>query len=117
VLRLYQATLNTFRGLTWATKSEAALRQELAALLIAIPLAVVLAPGIGWYVAMVGVLVLTVGVELLNTAIEKLADEVTREHHPKIGLVKDMGSAAVFSVLCLAGLIWIAAVALRFGIL
>jgi len=117
VLRLYQATLNTFRGLTWATKSEAALRQELAALLIAIPLAVVLAPGIAWYVAMVGVLVLTICIELLNTAIEKLADEVTRERHPQIGLVKDMGSAAVFCVLCLAGLIWIAALALRFGLL
>src|SRR5262249_25473532 len=116
VLRLYQATLNTFRGLTWATRSEAALRQELLALAIAIPLGLILAPSPGWYLAMVGVLILAISIELLNTAIEKLADHVTREHHPQIGLVKDMGSAAVFCVLCLAGLIWITALALRFGV-
>jgi diacylglycerol kinase (ATP) len=117
VLRLYQATLNTFRGLTWATRSEAALRQELVALVIAIPLGLVLAPSPGWYLAMVGILILAASVELLNTAIEKLSDHITREHHPQIGVVKDMGSAAVFCVLCLGALIWMTALALRFGLL
>jgi diacylglycerol kinase (ATP) len=42
-------------------------------------------------------------VELLNTAIEKLADHITREQHPEIGVIKDFGSAAVFCVLRLAG--------------
>src|SRR3977135_240522 len=96
VLRLYRATLNTFRGLTWATRSEAALRQELVALVIAIPLGVFVAPNVGWYVAMIGVLILTICVELLNTAIEKLADHVTRDIHPQVGLLKEMGSIVVF---------------------
>jgi diacylglycerol kinase (ATP) len=115
VLRLYHATLNTIRGLTWATKSEAALRQELALLVIAIPLGVFLAHDAGWYVAMVGILIMTICVELLNTCIEKLADHVTPDEHPQIGLVKDMGSAAVFCMLCLSGFVWIAALAVRFG--
>ena len=49
-------------------------------------------------------------VELLNTAIEKLADRVTHEHDPLIGRVKDMGSAAVGLTLALAGLVWLLAI-------
>ena len=43
-------------------------------------------------------------VELLNTAIEKLADRVSLAHEdPQIGRVKDMGSAAVGVALLMAG--------------
>jgi diacylglycerol kinase (ATP) len=49
-------------------------------------------------------------VELLNTAIEKLADRVTLEHDPIIGRVKDMGSAAVGLTLLIAALVWLLAI-------
>jgi diacylglycerol kinase (ATP) len=62
-------------------------------------------------------LLVVLAVELLNTAIEKLADYVTRERHVEIRRIKDFGSAAVFCALCLAGLIWFAAVGLRIGLL
>jgi diacylglycerol kinase (ATP) len=52
-------------------------------------------------------------VEFLNTAIEKLADYVTREQQVEIRRIKDFGSAAVFCGICLAGLIWLAALAVR----
>jgi diacylglycerol kinase (ATP) len=55
-------------------------------------------------------------VELLNTAVEKLADHVTPEWNRDIGIVKDIGSAAVFCVLLLAGLVWSAALAVRTGL-
>ena len=42
-------------------------------------------------------------VELLNTAIEKLADRLTHDHDEQIGRVKDMGSAAVGVALLMAG--------------
>ena len=45
-------------------------------------------------------------VELLNTAIEKLADRVTREIDPQIGRVKDMGSAAV-GLAAARGVVWL----------
>jgi len=54
---------------------------------------------------------------LLNTAIEKLSDHVTPEHHIQIGIIKDAASAAVFCLLLLAGLVWLAAIAVRFGFL
>lgn len=116
-MRLYRATLNTFRGLSWAARSEAALRQEIAVLAVALPLGIFLAPNVGWYVAMIGVLLGVMAVELLNTAIEKLADHVTPEWHSQIGVIKDCGSAAVFFSLCLAALVWIAGVAVRFDLL
>ena len=46
-------------------------------------------------------------VELLNTAIEKLADRLTMDHDKQIGRVKDMGSAAVGVALLMAGAFWI----------
>jgi diacylglycerol kinase (ATP) len=116
-MRLYRATINTFRGLTLAARSEAALRQEIAVLVVAIPAGFFLAPNVGWYVAMIGVLWVVIAVELLNTAIEKMADHVTPEWHSQIGMIKDCGSAAVFCILCLAALVWIAGVAVRFALI
>ncbi len=114
--RLYSATVNSLRGLIYAVRSEAALREEAALLVIALPLGWFVAPAIGWYVAMIGVLLALLAIELLNTAIEKLADHITRERHPAIGVIKDVGSAAVFCGLCLAGLIWFAALGVRLGL-
>jgi diacylglycerol kinase (ATP) len=114
-MRLYRATLNTFRGFAWAARSEQALREEMLTLALALPAGLFLAPNVGWYVAMIGAVWVVMAVELLNTAVEKLADHVTPEWHSQIGVIKDCGSAAVFCALCLAGMIWIAALALKFG--
>jgi len=98
-------------------RSEEAFRQELLALVVAVPLAFLVAES-GWKrIALIGVVVLLLVVELLNTAIEKLADRVSREIDPQIGRVKDMGSAAVGLVIALAGLVWLMALAERFGLI
>jgi diacylglycerol kinase (ATP) len=116
VKRIFSATINSFRGLIYGFKSEAALREEIVILAAAILIAIFLAPNLAWYVAMIGVLLTVLAVEFLNTAIEKLSDHVTPEHHIAIGRIKDFGSAAVFCGLCLAGLIWLAALAVRCGL-
>jgi diacylglycerol kinase (ATP) len=116
-MRIYDATVNTLRGLACAAKTEAAPRQEMVVLAVAVPVGLLIAPSAGWYVAMLASLLATLAVELLNTAIEKLADRVTMEHDPTIGKVKDFGSAAVFCALCIAGLTWLAATAVRFDLL
>ncbi len=64
---------------------------------------------------MIGTLLVLLAVELSNTAIEKLADHVTPDHHVEIGRIKDYGSAAVFCAIALAGLFWLAALAVRCG--
>lgn len=117
VKRLYSATLNTIRGLGYCLRYEPAVRAEAILLVAALPLGVFVAPDAAWHVAMIGSLLVVLAVELLNTAIEKLADYVTLERHVEIRRIKDFGSAAVFCTLCLAGLIWLAALGLRIGLL
>ena len=115
--RLLRATINTWHGLIAAMRSEEAFRQELAALIVAVPLAFVVAGETWKRLALIGVVVFVLVVELLNTAIEKLADRVTRAVDPQIGQVKDMGSAAVGLALLIAGFAWLLALAERFGLL
>jgi diacylglycerol kinase (ATP) len=115
--RLYSATANSLRGFIHGVKSEPAIRQEAGILALALPLGFFVAPNPAWYVAMIVALLVLLAVEFLNTATEKLADYVTREQHIDIGRIKDFGSAAVFCALCLAGLVWLAALATRCGLL
>lgn len=115
--RLCSATLNSLRGLGYCLRYETAVREEGIFLVVALPLGIFFAPSVAWYVAMIGSLLALLAVEMLNTAVEKLADFVTLERHVEIRRLKDFGSGAVFCVLCLAGLIWLAAIALRLGLL
>jgi diacylglycerol kinase (ATP) len=113
--RLLRATINTWNGLLAAARSEAAFRQEVAALVLAVPLAFIVAEGAWKRLLLIGAVVFLLVVELLNTAIEKLADRVSRAHEAQIGQIKDMGSAAVGLSLLIAGAIWLLALAERFG--
>ncbi len=115
--RHYYATKNSLRGLYYAITTEAAAREEAIAFVVALPIGYFIAPNLAWYVAMIAALLVVLAVELLNTAVEKLSDHVTRDHHPDIGKIKDFGSAAVFCTLGLAGLVWLAALACRVGLI
>jgi diacylglycerol kinase (ATP) len=115
VLRIWRATINTRNGLIFAARSEQAIREELVALLLSIPLAWLIGATPARRVELVVVVLLLLVVELLNTAIEKLSDRLTTDHDPQIGRVKDMGSAAVGVALTIAGLTWLFAIAERIG--
>jgi diacylglycerol kinase (ATP) len=112
--RLAFATRNSLRGIAFTFRKEQAFRHEVYVLLMALPAGIVIAPSFAWYVAMIGVLLLVMAIELLNTGLEKLCDHVMADHHPQIGIVKDCGSAGVMFSLLLAGLIWLAALVVRF---
>jgi diacylglycerol kinase (ATP) len=115
--RLLRATINSWNGLKAAIRTEAAFRQEVAVLLVSVPLAFVIGETAWTRLALVGVVVLLMVVELLNTAIEKLADRVSREFDFQIGTVKDIGSAAVGLSLLLVGAVWLLALAQRLGLM
>src|SRR5262245_25343674 len=68
--RLLRATVNTWNGLKSAIRTEAAFRQEIAVLLVAIPLAFVIGQNSWMRLALIGAVVFVMVVELLNTAIE-----------------------------------------------
>ena len=105
--RVWNAARYSLAGLRAATKHEAAFRQELwvgLPLLLATPW---LAPGRWQGLAMAASIVLVWVVELLNSALEALADAVTVERHPLLGRAKDIGSAAVMLSLLLAAAVWL----------
>jgi diacylglycerol kinase (ATP) len=96
-------------------RSEQAVREELFALVLALPLAVLIGTTMARRIEMIAVVMLVLTVELLNTAIEKLADRVTRDQDVQIGRVKDLGSAAVGMALLIAGMVWLFALGERVG--
>ena len=116
MLRLWKATVNSRNGLAFALRSEQAVREEVGALILAIPLAWLIGATVMRKVELIGAVVLVLVVELLNTAIEKLADRLTMDHDKQIGRVKDMGSAAVGLTMLLAGAMWLLALAERIGL-
>jgi diacylglycerol kinase (ATP) len=115
--RLLRATINSWRGLLAATRSEEAFRLELIALVLAVPVAFLLAERAWKRLALIAVVAFVLVVELLNTAIEKLADRVNLASDPQIGRVKDMGSAAVGLALLIAAMAWLLALAERIGLI
>jgi diacylglycerol kinase (ATP) len=115
IARIWAAFWNTVRGLREGLSTEAAIKQEVAIALIALPLSFFVAADVWTWVALVGSLLFLLAVEFLNTAIERLCNHVQPDLHTAIRVTKDLGSAAVFFAIVLAVLIWIAALLTRFG--
>lgn len=105
-IRIWFATIYSIKGLKAAFKSEAAVRQELAAMLLLIPLCFLLDVSTIERVLMIMSLCIVLIAELLNTAVEALSDRVSTEVHILIAKAKDIGSAAVFIALIQAFLVW-----------
>ena len=117
MLRIWKATINSRNGLAFAFRSEQAVREEIFALLLSVPLAWFVGATAMRAVELVCAVAFVLTVELLNTAIEKLADRLTMDHDKQIGQVKDMGSAAVGLALLIAGITWLLALAERLGLI
>ena len=107
--RVWHAARYSRDGLLAALRHEAAFRQELAVGLPLIALAWWTAPGRWQALAMTLSIGAVFVVELLNSAIEALADAVSVESHPLIKRAKDMGSAAVMLSIAGAALVWLVA--------
>jgi len=104
--RIWNAFSYSLAGLRAAVRHEAAFRQELALGLPMVVLALWLAPSRWAALAMTGSIALVWIVELINSALEALADAISPEHHPLLGRAKDLGSAAVMIALLLAAATW-----------
>lgn len=105
--RVIKAAGYSAKGLKAAFKHEAAIRQELAILVLAIALVCVFDLSVVERILMLGVVVLVFIVELINSAIEAVVDRIGVEHHELSGRAKDIGSAAVMVALFFAGFTWL----------
>jgi len=106
--RVWHAAGYSMAGLR-AGWQEAAFRLEACLAFVLLPLSLFI--GGGWVEAalLAGSVLLVLIVELLNTAVEAAIDRIGPERHELSRRAKDMGSAAVFLSLVLAGGIWLAA--------
>lgn len=106
IKRVVKATRYSLQGLKAAFQYEAAFRQEIVLLLIATLVSCLINVSTLEHIALIGVVVLVVIVELLNSAIEAIVDRIGSEHHELSGRAKDIGSAAVFVALVFAAFTW-----------
>ena len=104
--RLVNATRYSWRGLWATTLHEEAFRQELLMLLGALILTPWLAQSWFHAIALLTSVLLIMIVELINSAIEAIVDRVGLEYNELSGRAKDMGSAAVFLSITVAGMLW-----------
>ena len=106
IKRLFNACIFSWQGFRAAFRYEEAFRQEVLALIIAIPLALWLGESGLEKAALISSIILVMIVELLNSAIEAVVDRVGEEWHELAGRAKDIASAAVLLSMLNAVLIW-----------
>lgn len=104
--RLFNAYMNSIAGLRYGFANETAVRQEIILLLVGLPIAWVISGDLWRFTLLISTLMLLLMVELLNTAIEALADKITLEHSEQIKIAKDCGSAAVMFAGFIAMAVW-----------
>lgn len=104
--RILSAMFYSIEGFLSAWKSEHAFRQELMLVVPGTIVALLLHVTSLEKLLLIGVLVLVLIVELINSAIEAIVDRVSLERHPLSKNAKDYGSAAVFLALALAAATW-----------
>ena len=97
-------------GLAYAVAAERSIRTQLLALLVVLGALLYWRPAPVWWALVLLVSAAVLAAELLNTAIERLADLLHPQQHPQIRVVKDCAAAAVL-VLSLGALCVAAALA------
>ncbi len=105
--RIIGTLMNSAKGLRDSLRYEEAFRIELALAAGLVPAAFWLAADYLQLILLIGVLLIVLLVELLNTAIEAAIDRVGLEFNLLSGRAKDAGSAAVFVSLLLAAFVWV----------
>lgn len=97
----------SIKGIRSAFKHEPAFRQEIIALSILFPIALICDVTNVEQILLIGSLLLVIALELINSAIESVVDRVSEELHELSGRAKDMGSASVFVAIILAVFVWV----------
>jgi len=104
--RIFSAFTYSLDGFRSAWKYEHAFRQELILFVVGTVVALLLHISAFEKLMLIGVLVLVLIVELINSAIEAVVDRISLERHPLSKNAKDFGSAAVLLAFLLAIAAW-----------
>ncbi len=107
VKRIFSAVFYSIDGLRAAWKLEHAFRQELFLVVPGVVCAFFLPVSALEKIILIGVLVMVLIVELINSAIEAVVDRISLDANPLSKNAKDFGSAAVLLSLLLAAISWL----------
>ncbi len=103
---IFKNTTYAINGLVDMLKTETSFKIELVLAMILIPILLYieldLISKLLMFITLMGVLI----AEAINSAIERVVDLVTLEHHPMAGRAKDVGSTIVFLSICVFLAVW-----------
>lgn len=107
IKRILNATSYSIAGFKAAFSNEEAFRQIVWINIILIPISFFVAVSRVEQALMIGVCLLAIIIELLNSAIEAVVDRISLDQHPLSKNAKDMGSAAQFVGLSIIVVVWL----------
>jgi diacylglycerol kinase (ATP) len=107
LLDLNLALRYSLAGLRAAWRHERAFRQEVAVLIVAVPIAFWFGSSGIERALLIGSWLFVIIVELVNSAIESAVNRIGPERHELAGRAKDLGSASVFCGITLAVVVWL----------
>lgn len=108
--RVFKAFAYSMEGLASSMKHEAAFRQEVILAAILIPASFLLHVPLAQHLLLIGSILLVLVVELINSAIEAVVDDISLRNRPLAKRAKDMGSAAVFLSLLNCLICWVSVI-------
>ena len=107
IKRILNATSYSIAGFNAAFSNEEAFRQIVWINIILIPISFFVDVSRVEQALMIGVCLLAIIIELLNSAIEAVVDRISLDQHPLSKNAKDMGSAAQFVGLSIIVVVWL----------
>lgn len=107
IKRIFKAFNCSVKGFKAAYVHEAAFRQELLLCAFLLPISFIIATSMTHWLILISTLLFLLFAEVINSAIEALADRISIEHHELIGRAKDLGSAAVFIAFSILAVCWL----------
>jgi diacylglycerol kinase (ATP) len=113
--RVIKAFFFSLEGLASTMKHEAAFRQEVILAAVLIPASFLLNVPLAQHLALVASILLVLIVELLNSAVEAVVDDISLRNRPLAKRAKDMGSAAVLLSLLNCLICWASVLVLNWS--
>ena len=113
--RVVKALFYSFDGIASTLKHEAAFRQEAILAAILVPLSFLMRVSLVEHLFLVASIFLVLIVELLNSGIEAVVDDISLRNRPLAKRAKDMGSAAVLLSLLNCFICWTAVIVVNWS--
>ncbi|MGC6425093.1 MAG: diacylglycerol kinase [Lentimonas sp.] len=115
VKRVFKAFYYSLEGIASTLKHEAAFRQEAVLACFLVPASFLLNVPVVQHLFLVASILLVLIVELLNSGIEAVVDDISLRNRPLAKRAKDMGSAAVLISLLNCLICWVAVIVVNWS--